>query len=1461
MKLTPGSIIRVFFFLLISVAALGQKNSQLHWYFSQNNNAIFFDQNTLQPRLESIPNTLNIGQSGVASDPVTGELIFYTDGQQVYDKFHRMVTNGAGLLANPAGPQAVALSAVPGIDNQGQYYIFTNSATLAAAGSISYSVYDTALYGAGGFPAPAAGDIDPARKNQSVAGLTGGTLSPAMVVVSNAAFDGFWLITHRRNSEDYQVTEIMNDGSIGATSTYTIPGAPLIAHTISHTDSTRLFAAGQLTLSIAPQDDRPVTLVSFDPQTGAIDGANAQFIPNTSASQLANQNIFDTEFSPSGKYLYISGNFNSAADSLMQVDLEDPTLTPVALTTARNMTRSYGIQRGPDDRIYHLYENTNFRLGRINDPDSVAADAFYSRTAIGNTVFESQQFAAFLPLIEPQLELDFEIAGNCANTPIIFLPSIKPAADSVIWDFGDGEFSNAWSPRHTYSQAGAFNVRLIAFSNGFAQDTSKQLTLQEFDLEITGVPQDTVVCPEDFPLELTAEAEGQATFQWSNQTTEGPETSIDSAGNYYVVATAPNGCSTYAPTRVQEYGAEEQRAFIWYFGEHAGIDFNPIVNGGAPEAIPYGDPTIYNGGNEMVAPEGCAIYNDPNGSPILYSNGASVYDREGNLVATLSGDPGATQSVMIMEYPGDASLYYIFTTQEVYDISGSSSYELHYSIFDIKLRNGLGDIIKDQNGVPVEEVLMYNSTERLTGNQQWLIAHEYGNNIFRAYRLTADGIQTPVISQIGSAHPTSTESAAHGYMRLSNRNTLAVALPLNGTNYIEVFDFIDSTGVVSNFRQIDVGNDFNVDGSIYGLEFSTSGRKIFGSLHGGSESYIVEYWLDSLNNPVPQPGQPFTSNLTLGALQVGPDGSIYVAADNQPFLGSINASPDTTQASQFQEQGFALAPGTNSLLGLPNFISQYGSSSTGASITGSNGGCPGEDILFEATGTSTFDTYTWNIIRLSDNSVVDGPVIEGPASTSSYTFSTDEPGNYEATVFITNQCSNSMDTLLRMPFTVFEPPAMTLASIDAGACSANDGQLDVTMNFTGTYHYTIRNTDGQILDAGFDVDDPSLSLDSLSSGAYTVFVIEQTNGCSNSENITINEDQAFEIDDFNTGNSDCEGENGSIFFSVDANAVPPVNYRIFDQSNNNQVTSGNTNASDTTIGNIPSGTYYLELVDQNNCSAFLNDLTIQRPDTATLETDLFVAACDVSTYRIGARTPDGAEIVWTWDNNTFTGDSIDVERPGTYTVTARGDDINTCDNTKTVNVVFSTADPNPFREQYTICPEDPIEANNVVRLFPGSRFIQSQFFTEDGTRIDENTPGFEFAGDTLLVYTLANIRAELTNSAGCITEAEIAIIETCEARITVPNAFRPQSANETNTAFNIYSRFIDEDNFQVIIFNRWGEIVFESDDPQFRWNGGKLNNLNEPVPQGTYAYVIRYISSFQPQLGEQVERGGVVVLR
>jgi gliding motility-associated-like protein len=82
-----------------------------------------------------------------------------------------------------------------------------------------------------------------------------------------------------------------------------------------------------------------------------------------------------------------------------------------------------------------------------------------------------------------------------------------------------------------------------------------------------------------------------------------------------------------------------------------------------------------------------------------------------------------------------------------------------------------------------------------------------------------------------------------------------------------------------------------------------------------------------------------------------------------------------------------------------------------------------------------------------------------------------------------------------------------------------------------------------------------------------------------------------------------------------------------------------------------------------------------------------------------------------------------------------------------------------------------------------------------------------------------------------------------------------------NPDFFLYTYFIDDAPFEIFIFTRWGELIYQSADRQFRWNGGYNNNEGKPMPPGTYSYVVRYKSSYRPEDGIKEKRGGVVLLR
>jgi hypothetical protein len=151
------------------------------------------------------------------------------------------------------------------------------------------------------------------------------------------------------------------------------------------------------------------------------------------------------------------------------------------------------------------------------------------------------------------------------------------------------------------------------------------------------------------------------------------------------------------------------------------------------------------------------------------------------------------------------------------------------------------------------------------------------------------------------------------------------------SNFLEIFDFDNATGVVSNFRSVDLNATAQ---QVYGVEFA--GNKLFATLRGTPDSFLREIYFDFQGNPVLIPPVAPTSgpfNAELGAIQLGPDGQVYVAVNNQNSLGVIQVNGDTLQLSNFVLNGFALDGGTQSTLGLPNFIQSVGSSPQLASMT------------------------------------------------------------------------------------------------------------------------------------------------------------------------------------------------------------------------------------------------------------------------------------------------------------------------------------------------------------------------------------------------------------------------------------------------------------------------------------------------------------------------------------------------
>ena len=110
------------------------------------------------------------------------------------------------------------------------------------------------------------------------------------------------------------------------------------------------------------------------------------------------------------------------------------------------------------------------------------------------------------------------------------------------------------------------------------------------------------------------------------------------------------------------------------------------------------------------------------------------------------------------------------------------------------------------------------------------------------------------------------------------------------------------------------------------------------------------------------------------------------------------------------------------------------------------------------------------------------------------------------------------------------------------------------------------------------------------------------------------------------------------------------------------------------------------------------------------------------------------------------------------------------------------------------------------------------------------------------------------NQADCMDSISKMIKVATEYSIFAPNTFTP-NGDQSNNTWSIATNGIDKQDFQIQIFNRWGKLIFESQNPNFSWDGiynGKI------VPTGIYTWQIELSTSLNAE--RKVERGLVNVL-
>lgn len=346
----------------------------------------------------------------------------------------------------------------------------------------------------------------------------------------------------------------------------------------------------------------------------------------------------------------------------------------------------------------------------------------------------------------------------------------------------------------------------------------------------------------------------------------------------------------------------------WFFGNQTGLDFQS----GKLKLLP---------GGKTQTTEAYSSICDPRGNLLFYTDGKKVYNRFHEMMP--NGDLGganALTQVLIIPYPNQASLYFLFGI--------STLGELSYSLISMALENGKGDIQAAFKNLNVDVDCHGLAAIASCGfNGFWMLTNK-GTNKLLTYKIDQSGLNLIPSSTVNIYLQSLRQ------LKISSNGYQVACTALNATNglwSVALFDFNPfSAGTISNAQWLDeVGSGFE----ILGVEFSPNGRFLYLSGKFPGNIKVRQYDLEAGDINAIRASKvdlAFLPGKITGYLQLAPDGKIYASSRQNIFqegyyLDVIEQPDQAGIACQFQHEAIDMSdlapPGGSVIDWLPNVIS------------------------------------------------------------------------------------------------------------------------------------------------------------------------------------------------------------------------------------------------------------------------------------------------------------------------------------------------------------------------------------------------------------------------------------------------------------------------------------------------------------------------------------------------------------
>lgn len=352
----------------------------------------------------------------------------------------------------------------------------------------------------------------------------------------------------------------------------------------------------------------------------------------------------------------------------------------------------------------------------------------------------------------------------------------------------------------------------------------------------------------------------------------------------------------------------------------------------------------------------------------------------------------------------------------------------------------------------------------------------------------------------------------------------------------------------------------------------------------------------------------------------------------------------------------------------------------------------------------------------------------------------------------------------------------------------------------------------------------SSTITNLPAGIYTVTITDAF-GCQLIDQVEIlNAYPPLSVQIIKKDVTCVGGSDGEITLNVQG-GLPPYSY-IWNPN------VSNTNAA----GGLPAGTYSITVIDANNCDTTVSTTLIELhplPPVNFYGTPR--EGCQPLLVQFYEISPDeGQTYLWNFGNglgfSMLKNPSFLFTQHGTFDVSLTVTSIYGCENSLTFED-YITVYEKPVA-QFFMHPPRPDIIDPMVYFFNQSTntFITEWHFGDGGISTETHT--YHIYPDT----GQYNVTLFIETEHGCRDTAYATVYIRDAFTIYIPNAFSPSLLGQ-NQIFKPTGYNLKNDDYKMQIFNRWGTLIFESNDIEQGWNGMCDGEL---CPQGTYIYIIQY---------------------